>query len=194
MRFVVHAMCLPAAGAIMLTHALVASAVPGAAQMTSGIVIRRYTTGLAGVRAANPDVRLSVGRDPSVEDEPVLVVEYPEPNGDPAGRDVQIATENQDWTGGRAVAFHIKPDQAVRISVSFFDRNHVVYTAWRDLTGGTWQAVRIPFDEIRPNPYFQPPDAKKGAPLDVSAVKFIAFAPQDKMAGRLTLSKLVVSR
>ena len=64
----------------------------------------------------------------------------------------------------------------MKLSLSFLDRNRVAYTAWRELQGGVWQLVRIPFDEIRPHPFFQPADAKTGAPLDVSEVKGIAFA------------------
>ena len=89
------------------------------------IIVKAYQNGLAGVRAANPDVHLSVGRDPSVPDEPVLFVEYPVPTDDPAGRDVQCDAENQDWTAGRAIAFHIKPAHPIRFSLSFFDRNRV---------------------------------------------------------------------
>jgi hypothetical protein len=55
-----------------------------------------------------------------------------------------------------------------------------------------WQTVQISFDEVRPNPYFQPPDAKTGAPIDVSDVQRIGFAPQDKAAGRLAISRFVV--
>jgi len=157
------------------------------------IVIQDYADGLAGVRAANADVHLSVGRDPDISDERVLVVEYPAPTGDPAGRDVRCAAENQDWTGGRAISFQIKPSQPVKLSVSFMDRNHVAYTTWTELQGGVWQAVRIPFDEIRANPFFQPPGARTGAPLDVSDVKWIAFAPQDRASGRLTIGRFVVT-
>jgi hypothetical protein len=155
-------------------------------------VIQSYKDGLARVRTANPDVRLSVGRDPSMSDEPVLFVEYPTPTADPAGRDVRCDAENQDWTAGRAISFQIKPAHAVRLSVSFLDRNLVAYTSWMELTGGTWQRVRIPFSEIRPNPYFQPPGAKTGAPLDVSEVKGIAFAPHDQTSGRLAVTQFVV--
>ena len=80
------------------------------------------------------------------------------------------------------------------MSVSFFDRNHVVYTAWVDLQGGVWQPVRVAFDDVRPNPYFQPPDAKAGAPLDVSDVKGIALAPQSGGSGQLALSAFVVTK
>lgn len=170
-------------------------AVPRAGQEATAVaLIQSYRDGLAGVRAANPDVRLSIGRDSAIRDERVLLIEYPEPTTDPAGRDVQCTAEHRDWTGGRAIAFQIRPDHALRLSVSFFDRNSVVYTAWTQLKGGEWQTVRIPFDSIRPNPYFQLPAAKTGAPIDVSDVKFIAFAPQDRTAGRLAIGSFVVSK
>ena len=158
------------------------------------ILIQAYNDGLAGVRAGNPDVHLSLGRDPSVSEEHVLRVEYPSPTKDPAGRDVQCAAEHQDWTAGRAIVFQIKPTHPVKLSLSFTDRNRVAYTAGRELKGGVWQLVRIPFDEIRPNPFFQPPDAKTGAPLDVSEVKGIAFAPHDLTSGVLAIGKFVVSK
>ena len=50
----------------------------------------------------------------------------------------------------------------------------------------------IAFDEISPNPYFQPPGAKAGLPIDVSEVKSIGIAPQDRAAGRLAVSKFVL--
>ena len=158
------------------------------------MIIQDYNRGLERVRAASPDVRLSVGRDPDLPDQPVLLVEYPAPTGNPAGRDVQCVADADDWTGGRAIAFRVKPDHSMRMSVSFIDRNRVVYTAWKELEGGVWQPVRIPFDEIRPNPFFQFPDATSGAPIDVSAVKFIAFAPQDPAAGQMIISRFVVSK
>jgi hypothetical protein len=158
------------------------------------MVIHAYKDGLAGVRAANPDLHLSVGRDPTAPDEPVLFVEYPAPTADPAGRDVQLASESHDWSGGRAIAFNIKPARGMRLSVSFLDRNRVVYTAWKELEGGVWQLVQIPFDEIRPNPYFQLPGVKTDAPLDVSAVNGIALAPQDRAAGQMIIGRFVVSR
>ena len=157
------------------------------------VIIQDYKNGVSRVRTANPDVRLSVGRDPLLPGEPVLFVDYPPPTADPAGRDVQCEAENQDWTSGRAISFQIKADQPTRLSVSFLDRNRVVYTAWTELAGGAWQLVRIPFDELRPNPYFQPPDARSGAPIDVSDVRFLAFAPQDKAGGRLAIGRFVVS-
>lgn len=156
------------------------------------IVIQGYDKELSSTRAANSDIKLSVGSDPGLPDETVLLVEYPEPTGNPAGRDVWCDAEHRDWTAGRAISFRARADHPVRLSVSFMDRNRVAYTSWTELPGGVWQTVQISFDEVRPNPYFQPPDAKTGAPIDVSDVQRIGFAPQDKAAGRLAISRFVV--
>jgi Carbohydrate binding domain (family 11) len=170
------------------------AAAPGGGDATPATVIRAYGETLGGVCTAPPGVRLSVGRDSSLPDERVLIVEYPPPTKDPAGRDVQCAADNRDWTAGGAISFQINPEHAMRLSVSFLDRNRVAYTAWTELKGPGWQVVRIPLHEIRPNPFFQPPDANRGAPIDVSDVKFIAFAPQDPLSGRLTIGRFVVSK
>ena len=189
------ALCLDEAGRANAAFRSIQSVVPPVrTDAETGMVIQAYKDGLAGLRAANPDIRLRVGRDPTGPDEPVLFVEYPAPTADPAGRDVHCNAENHDWTGGRAISFLVKPAQPTRLSVSFLDRNRVGYTAWTELKGDVWQLVRIPFDEIRPNPYFQLPDAKTGASLDVSAVMSIAFAPHDQTAGQLAIGRFVVSR
>ena len=39
-----------------------------------------------------------------------------------------------------------------------------------------------------------PPDARTGAPIDVSDVAFIAFAPQDHTSGRLAVATFVAAR
>jgi hypothetical protein len=157
-------------------------------------VIQAYEDGVAGIRTVSPDVRVRVESDASVAGERVLIVEYPAPSGNPAERDVRCTAAPSNWTGGTAISFQVRPDHAVRLSVSFLDRNHVAYTAWRELKGGEWQEVRIPFDEVRPNPFFQPPDARTGLPVDVSEVGFIAFAPQDETSGRLTIGRFVVAK
>ena len=179
--------------ALLSPSGAVAQALDGAgvSQSASPIVIQSFKSGLSGVCAANAGLHLSLSRDRAITDA-VLVVEYPMPSRDPAGRDVRCAAENQDWSAGRAIAFQIKPDHAMRFSLSFVDRNRVAYTTWTELKGGVWQLVRIPFDEIQPNPYFQPPDAKTGLPIDVSDVKGVAFSPQDRTSGRLTIGPFVV--
>lgn len=156
------------------------------------LIIRGYEEGLAAVRAANPEVELSDARDAELGDETVLLVDYPAATGNPGARDVWCEAENRDWSSGSAISFRVKPEAAIRISVSFIDRNKVAYTAWQDLEAGVWQSVRIAFDDIRPNPYFQPPGAKKGSPIDVSDILRIGFAPQSESAGHLAISRFVV--
>ena len=102
----------------------------------SAIVVHDYKSGLAGVHARNPNVRLSLRRDSTRVGDSVLVVEYPPPTGDPAGRDVQLDAATTDWTAGRALSFRINPDITIRLAVSFLDRNRVAYTSWTDLEGG----------------------------------------------------------
>ena len=155
-------------------------------------IIHDYRSGLAGVHAANPEVKLRVDRDTALAGESVMLVDYPAPNDNPASRDIHLDVANGNWTAGTAISFRVRPEHATKLSVSFLDRNHVAYTAWRELQAGVWQSVRIPFAEIRPNPYFQPPDARTGAPIDVSEVNGLGFAPQDKAAGRLAISRFVV--
>jgi len=159
---------------------------------SSTLVIRSYAEGLAGVRGTSTEMKLSVARDPAVSDGAVLLVEYPAATANRAARDVWCEAEHSDWTARRAISFQAKPDHAMRLSVSFMDRNRVAYTSWSDLRAGEWQTVRIAFEQIRPNPYFQPPGAQTGAPLDVSDVKAIGFAPQDPGPGRIALSRFVI--
>lgn len=156
-------------------------------------VIQAFEAGLAAVRIDNPDVKVRLGSDPALPDEPVLSIEYPAPTDDPAGRDVWCDAQHRDWTLGRAIAFRAKPDRPVRLSLSFLDRNQVAYTSWTDLEGGVWQTVRIPFDQIRPNPYFQPPGADTDAPIDVGDVAEFGFAPQGDAAGRLSIGRFVLA-
>jgi hypothetical protein len=156
-------------------------------------VIQAYEHGTSAVRSANPDIELTIVRDAEL-DEPVLSVAYPESTGNPAGRDVWCDAEDRNWTEGRAISFKVRSDQALRLSVSFMDGNRVAYTHWLDVTGGAWQTMEIPFSDIKPNPYFQPPGADRTAPLDVSNVARLGFAPQTPGAGHLTIGPLLIVR
>lgn len=156
----------------------------------SMIGIRSITPELTGVHIANPQLKPSVETISRQGD--VVVVDYPAPGGDPAARDIWFDVENPDWSTGKRIVFNARADHAIKLSVSFMDRNHVVYTSWTELRAGEWQTVQIRLSEIRANPYFQPPDAKKGAPLDVSEVTRIGIAPQDPAAGRLAIGQLVL--
>jgi hypothetical protein len=153
----------------------------------AAIIINSLTVP-ATVKPNSADVQVSIGSDASVPGEKVLTVIYPAASANPAARDVQVSAEKTDWSAGEGLMFRAKAEHPMRMSVSFMDRNHVVYTAIVNLTSGNWEQVAIAFDQIEPNAFFQPPDAKKGSAIDVSDVKFIAFAPQEKGAGRLSVT------
>jgi hypothetical protein len=151
-------------------------------------------SGATHCQSRNPAVALRVDVDPPSGGQRVLVVGFPPPSDDPAGRDVFCAVMQRDWSGGRAVTFQVKSAQAGRISVSFLDRNHVAYTWWADVPAEGWHTVDIPLDQVRPNPYFQPPGAKTGAPIDVSEVAGIGLAPQGKSGGQLMVGRIMLRK
>ena len=166
----------------------VALSVVAHAHQSTMISIRNITPDLAGVHIANWQLKRSV--ELVSEKGLVLVVGYPAPGSDPAARDIWFDVENPNWSTGKSIVFVARADHAIKLSVSFMDRNRVVYTSWTELRAGEWQTVQIRLSEIRPNPYFQPPDAKKGAPLDVSEVTRIGVAAQDPGAGRLAIGRI----
>ena len=156
------------------------------------IVIQDFRDGLDGLRA-NDSVALRVEREPELNDEAVLRVEYPAATDDPAARDVWCTAIDRDWSAGRAIAFQIKPAAALRLSVSFMDGHRVAYTTWVEVEGGRWQPVSIPLADIRPNPYFQFPGTDTSLLLDVSVVNALGFSPQTPEAGSLAISRLAVT-
>jgi len=175
---------------------LVAAAAPGIMACADAgsrpIVIHAYRNDLAGIRANDPGMKLQVGLHSALPGEKVLFVDYPSAGNDPAGRDIHLEAEQRDWSGASAIAFQIRSPQPVRVSVSFVDRNQVAYTTWVNALGDSWHLISLPFRDLRPNPYFQPPGAKTGAPLDISDVSGISFAPQDSAAGRFAISQFVL--
>ena len=182
--------------AAILVAACVRSPRPSGSSLkvpTAGI-LQDFKGGLTGVHTRNPALKLRVDQHPTIPNERVLTVDYPPPSDDPAGRDVWLDVEQRDWTGGRAIEFRVKPDHPSRLSVSFADRNHVAFTTWIDLRDTVWQNVRLDLATIRPNPYFQPPNAVSGKPKDLSEVNALGFAPQDREAGRIAIGRIALGK
>lgn len=160
------------------------------AEETIMATIQDFSDGISVVHARNPDLRIRTTEDPSATSEVVLVVDYPPPNADPAGRDIWCDAAIKDWSVGSAISLRVKPQKALRLSISFLGRNRVAYTSWADLKGGEWQTVQVRFDEIQPNPYFQPPGSEKDSPIDVTEVAKIGFSPQGPEGGQLLLGTI----
>jgi hypothetical protein len=151
-------------------------------------IVRWFGVALEGIKTQDPELKLRVGHDVGLGDENVLFVDYPKSLAEPAARDVWVEAEVTDWSRARALSFRIKPDLAVKLSVSFIDRNRVGYTSWIELTGEQWNDVQLTLDAFRPNPRLQPPDAKPGLPVDLTEVKAFGFAPEGGAPGRLALT------
>jgi hypothetical protein len=92
------------------------------------VTVQDYSAGLSRVHAGQ-SVKLSLQADSQQSPALALIVDYPAPSEDPAARDVWCDSEHHDWSSGHAISFRIKPDHALRLSGSFFDRHRVVYTA-----------------------------------------------------------------
>jgi hypothetical protein len=165
---------------------------PGA-QREQRVLVRSHAGGLRGVRVGS-NATVALSRDPEAGGDPVLAVSYGA-QGDPADRDVWCDTDVRDWSGARALVFRVRSDEPLHLAVSFFDANGVGYTAWADTSGGgAWEEIRVPLDTIQPNPYFQPPTAKLGAPLDLHDVRSLGFAPQVPDPGRFVVAAFEVIR
>ena len=163
------------------------------ALLLQAAVLQAFERGTDIVRA-RPALTVRVVTDAEIPTERLLVVEYPARGGDPASRDVWIEVEQRDWSKARAIEFQARSDHPARLSVSFLDGNGVAYTTWSDLPSGNWHTVRVVLDSIRPNPYFQPPGARKDGAMDVSNVSSLGVAPQDSTAGTIWIRKLLLLR
>lgn len=175
-----------------LAMVAIASIATPATEETIMATIQDFRDGISGVHVRNSDLRIETGEHPETPNETILLVDYPLANADPAGRDVWCDAIDKDWSVGTAILLTVKPQKALRLSISFLGRNGVAYTSWFDLKGGEWQIVRIRFDELQPNPYFQPPGSDKDSPIDVSEVERIGFAPQSPEKGKLMVGKISV--
>jgi hypothetical protein len=153
-------------------------------------VARSHLRGLAGVRTGTA-VTLSLAEDPASHGERVLAVEYLAAQG-PADRDTWCEVDVRDWSGAVAFGLWVRSDRPLHMSFSFFDGNNVAYTGWADVGAGAWEAVRVSLATIRPNPYFQRPDAKLGAPPDLRDIAAVAFAPQVPGSGRFLVGDVVL--
>lgn len=155
-------------------------------------IVRSHFRGLAGIHTGKA-VTASLTEDPAAQGERTLAIDYQAAQG-PADRDTWFDVDLHDWSGAVAVGLRIRSEQPLHMSLSFFDGNRVAYTAWADVRAGAWQDVRVSLETIRPNPYFQRPDAKVGAPLDLRDIEMLAFAPQVPGPGRLLVGDLVLWR
>jgi hypothetical protein len=85
----------------------------------------------------------------------------------------------QDWKGAKKLVMKIYSEDPIVLQFGFNDANQNAYVAKFPSTRGTgWETVSIPFSSIVLNPYYQPEEAQKGEPMDLSHIETINLAPQ----------------
>ena len=84
----------------------------------------------------------------------------------------------QDWRGSKALELEVDTREPLQFQVGFNDANQNAYVAQSDPTRGKgWEKIEIPFDHFTLNPFYQPPGARKGAPLDLSHIETFNLSP-----------------
>lgn len=79
----------------------------------------------------------------------------------------------QDWSGAKRITLRVKSDAPVSVELAFNDANQNAYVApaVNSAAGKGWQVLEVPFAGFQLNPYYQPPQAKKGAALDLGKIE-----------------------
>lgn len=107
-----------------------------------------------------------------------------------ASLDVWNESRIGDWHAFSALSFHIKPDSALALSVSFMDGHGTGYTSKTErLSPGAWQVVTLPLNKFWHNP-FGPPGDHPGAPVDTSRVTAFGFAPDGCQSGHFLIDDI----
>lgn len=103
--------------------------------------------------------------------------------------------DGQNWSGAQAVEVGIYSKTPVQIGMAFQDANNVQYTSDGATTkGGKWEILRIPLSSFQKDPYYQPPEAKKDAPQDLSLVKTFNIAPKTPGKGSFAVDFIRIAR
>jgi hypothetical protein len=85
----------------------------------------------------------------------------------------------QDWNGAKSVELRVYSKEPLVLELAFNDANQNAYLSTGGVTTGKgWETLKVPFSSFVLNPYYQPPQAKKGAALDLSHVETFNVAPK----------------
>jgi len=123
--------------------------------------------------------QVSLSLAPGDQGGSALSVSYRCSGDEPQGLlDVWYDLGSVDFRSAKKLTLRVKPDSALSLSVSFLDGNHAGYTQQPSpLAAEVWQTVELPLDAFRHNPY-GPPGDKPGAPVELSGVHALGFAPR----------------
>jgi hypothetical protein len=101
----------------------------------------------------------------------------------------------QDWTGGKALRCRVLSREPITLQFGFNDANQNAYVATAPPTAGTgWQTVEVPLGNFQLNPYYQPTEAQKGQPLDLSHIESFNIAPVTKGEHDFQVSRVGIQK
>ena len=101
----------------------------------------------------------------------------------------------QDWRGAKSLILEVKSQEPLQLQIGFNDANQNAYVAMTQATrGGEWEKVTIPFNAFTLNPFYQPPEAKKGAAQDLSHMETLNIAPVIRGKHEFRIRKIMLTK
>jgi hypothetical protein len=101
----------------------------------------------------------------------------------------------QDWSGAKKVTCKIYSQEPLFIEFGFNDANQNAYVAHFPMTQGKgWETLSIPFDKFDLNEFYQPPEGKKGAALDLSHIETFNIAPHTNGDHEFEMGELTIEK
>lgn len=99
----------------------------------------------------------------------------------------------QDWSGGKTLKLRVRSDAPVDLELAFNDANQNAYTAPAvHYDGKGWQTLAVPMAGFHLNEYYQPPESKKGAPLDLGRIESFNIGVKSSGSGRVYVDDVVL--
>ena len=142
-------------------------------------------------------IQMTVEKDPADPDRRVGVFKYDLKNCGWCGYWMRSGDfwGGQDWRGAQSLSLEVYTEAPTAIFVSFNDANQNSYSAVAPKTkGGAWETVSIPFSKFKLDEYYQPPEAKEGAPQDLSKIETFNIAPKTPGAHTFKVREVAVHK
>ncbi len=101
----------------------------------------------------------------------------------------------QDWRGAKTLTVDVYSDAPVELKFGFNDANQSAYSCDLPCTkAGVWEKVSVPFSALKLNKYYQPPEAKKGAALDLSHIETFNLGPETHGKNVFKVREVVIEK
>jgi hypothetical protein len=101
----------------------------------------------------------------------------------------------QDWTGAKTISLEIFTSEPMQFQMGFNDGNQNAFVAKTGETKGKgWEKLVVPFQDFQLNPFYQPPEAKKGSLRDLAHVETINIAPLTEGTHDFKVRRIIIDK